>query len=241
MQNGYFDAVAQSSLIVSPMPQTIKPLISPFKHAKRPAKTGFVLYRYPPHSLRRHDPSAAFLQQAQTTMAPSEIYQDPSIPCYVSSLRPHPRPSLCHHGRITKNQQDRDLTIQRGVSFPPGTLPIPRSIHAPTISQTASPQSHPPTRRLTRSTSSSAVFPAQAPNDLDFRSGLRRAHGLWKTPVCQSRIQPQEAWSPILSSPPMLRSPFAGILAWVLRLPHDYHYRDQFEKALQKIDKLRFS
>ena len=74
-----------------------------------------------------------------------------------------------------------------------------------------------------------SCFPCPSPGrPSDLRSGLRRAHSLWKAPICQSGLQSQEAWTPILPSPAVLRSPFAGVLAWVStprRCCHPYRRR----------------
>ena len=98
MQNRYYGAVAQSSLLGSGMPQTFKPIFSIEKHGKRPANTAFILSRYSSNSLRGDDPSAAFLQQAQTALANSEICQDSSMPCELSPFRSDPCPPLRHSG-----------------------------------------------------------------------------------------------------------------------------------------------
>ena len=215
MQNRYCGAVAQSSLLGSGMPQTFKPIFSIAKHGKRPANTAFILSRYSSNSLRGNDPSAAFLQQAQTALANSEICQDSSMPCQLSPFRSDPCSSLRHHGRIAKNQQDRNPAIQRGVPFLAGTFPVSRSIYLTALPQKVIPQSHSANRRVTRPTSSPVIYLAPAPKHPGLRFRFGGPNDLWKTPVCQSRLQSQKARPPILPSAPVLRSPLARILAWI--------------------------
>src|SRR5512139_74885 len=197
------------------MPRIFEPLILRSDHAKRAANTAFILCRYPFNSFRRNDPFTAFLQQAQAAMANSEICQDPSTQYQLSPFRSHPRSPLCHNGGTAKNQQDRNPSIQWGLPFLAGPFQVSRSINPTPIPQEASTQNHSANRRFTRSAASQVVCLAQTPSHPGLRFRLCRHHDLRKVPVCQSRLQPQKARSEILPSPPVLRSPFAGILAWL--------------------------
>src|SRR5512139_1609835 len=185
-------------------------------YAKGPSYTAFCLQRYQFNSLRRNGPSTTFLQQTPTSLVNSKFCQGPPTQRRLSSLRPNSGASVCNHGRPSENQQDRNPAIQRGVSLSDRYSQISRSVHPAAIPQAASSQGHPSIGSPTRSTPSQIVWPPQTAILSDFRFGFRHPDRLRQDPMGPCRLQSQETWPTILSSPALLRSPPPGILAWVV-------------------------
>src|SRR3990172_12942369 len=190
--------------------------ISVSYHAQRLENTASRIQRYQSHSLRRNGNPSAFLQQARTSSVDSAIRSNSSAQRRLSPLRSDHRSPLRHHGGPQAYQQDRDPAIQWSFPLPAGTLPVSRSVDIAKIPQEASPQGRPSTRCPARPASHQAVYYTQIQNHTDLRSGLCGSHDLWEGPVCQSRLQPQETGQTLLSSPPVLRGPSPGVLAWQL-------------------------
>ncbi len=211
---GYNRIVPQNVLLGRFVEQSLNPLLFPFLYAKRLENPAFILPRYSSHSLRRNGASSAFLQQAQTSVVATTLYQGPSTQGRLSSLRHDYGSSVYYHGWSSENQQDRNPPIQWSIPFSVGASSLSRPIHASAIPQTVSSQNYPSTCCLARSASGQVVCSTQTQNLAGLRFRFRGPNHLWQTSICPSRLQSQKTGQTLLSPDSMLRGPSSGVLAW---------------------------
>jgi len=87
------------------------------KDAQRPENTTSFIHRYPFDSLWRNGSASAFLQEGRSSSLTATLRENSSAQYRLPSFRSHSLPSLRHHGRLETNQQSRDPSIQRNLSF----------------------------------------------------------------------------------------------------------------------------
>ena len=112
------------------------------------------------------------------------------MPCQLSPFRSDPCSSLRHHAglrRINKPKSCNTTVFLSLLDFPGFPINLPSGASSKVI-----PQSHSANRRVTRPTSSPVIYLAPAPNHPGLRFRFGGPNDLWKTPVCQSRLQPQK-------------------------------------------------
>src|SRR5256885_1621135 len=127
---GYKGTCTQSSLLVTFVYKPEIPVRRLAHHAQSPANTASLLLRDPSNPLRGNGTAAAFLQQAGPAPFVAAMDTNPSPQCRLSSLRPHPRSSVCHHGWPATHQQNRDSSL------------FSRSIHLAPLPEADPSQTH---------------------------------------------------------------------------------------------------
>jgi hypothetical protein len=212
---GNNSAVTQNVLLVRFMSANKIRANSCRKDAERPENTTSFVHRYPPDSLWGNGSASAFLQHTRSSSLIAALRENSSAQYRLPSFRSHPLPSLRDHGRLETNQQNRDPSIQRNLSFVVRTSSIPRPIHITSFPQAASSQVYPSTGCFARSASREIILASQPSFLTDFRSGFCHPGPLWQIPMGSCRLQSQEAWPTVLSPPPLLRSPSSRVLAWI--------------------------
>src|SRR6266704_1234506 len=203
---GYKSIWTQSSLLVTFVYKAEIPVRRLEHHAQSPANTASVLPRDPSNRLRGNGTAAAFFAAMDT---------NPSPQCRLSSLRPHPRSSVRHHGWPATHQQNRDSAIQRNFSFPLGPGLFSRSIHLASLSQANPNPSDPSVGRPARPLASPTLSVTPAAYDPNLRSRFGRADHLRQTAVCPCGVQPSQTGPAFLPPPGLFRGSSAGVLAWV--------------------------
>ncbi len=203
-------------------------------YAKRIAKISFYLRRNSSHTLRRNVADPAFLQQAPASLVAAEAYSHTFPQRRLSSFRIDSGLELRNHYGPPQDQQNRDFAIQRSIPGNAGTLSIPGSIHFAQIPETLEAGRNSQTGSLARRPASLPVFQSVQANQFDFRFGFRCDYYLRRPGRREDWIQSQKTWKTILSSYPLFRISFPGILAWQFktRQRRKFHRRYSFHQNL---------
>jgi hypothetical protein len=175
----------------------------PYNHAQRPANTASGLPGDPSDPLRWDGIVAAFLQQAGTPSWLLTIHSAAASQCQLPSFRFDPGSVVLDYGWTATHQQNRDLAIQRYLSFLVGLASISGPVYPASLSQADAGPSDPPTGGSTRSTAFAVILLAQTTNDSNLRLGLGRPDGLRPHSMGSSGLQPQEAGTTLLPSTPL--------------------------------------
>ncbi len=218
--------MTQNVLLVRFVSSNELPENSISENAQRPENTTSFIHRHPFDSLWRNGSNSTFLQEAWSSSFIATLRESSSAQYQLPSFRSYPLSSFRHHGGLEANQQNRDPSIQRNLSFVVGTSSIPRSIDITPFPQAASSQVYSSIGGLARSTSKEIIPPSQTSFFPGFRSGFRHPDPLWKGPMGSGRLQSQKAWPTLLSPPALLRGPSPRILAWIATSRRcSYQYR----------------
>lgn len=193
--------------------------------AKRCSKNPIQLRRNPLDSLWRNVVDSAFLQQAGFETVVAKIYRFRSEKFFFPSQRVYLGIDVCHYHGAPANQQDRDIAIQWSFPGDVGIESVSRSIYLAEVLETTQSQSHSSIGSSSRQSPESIVEFAQTSKQSGVRFGFGCDYGVWKTTRSQNRLQSQETWQAILSSPVLLRSSLARILAWIVESgQHSFHH-----------------
>src|SRR5262245_24632330 len=211
-----FSCLAQSSLKRRFVPNRQKVHFLHLSDAKGPENTALFVHRPPIDSLRRHGVDAAILQQPSVALAAAEARPSSPPRGGFSSQRSVFGFALFSDSWAAAHQSNGSPAIQRNVSLVAGAGSISRSEHAAQVFAAAPDWFDPQVGAAARSVAPGALCSALDTQHSHFRFGLGGADALRPTAGCSHRIQSQEERQALLSSPVVLRSASAGVLARVV-------------------------